>query len=61
MDIQCQADPTRLLVKKIFCCPKEDIFLTTFYGLYFSSDYTCYKFIWASEGSFHVLRQLLSL
>ena len=38
-------------------------FLTTFYGLYFGSTVTDYRlqFIWASEGSFHVLLQLLVL
>ena len=39
--------------------PKQDIFLTTFYGIYFSHHYTYFKlqsFIcWTSVASFHVL------
>ena len=34
-----------LLIKSVFYVgpPKEDIFLTSFYGLYFSHNYTYYK------------------
>ena len=41
--------------------PKEDIFLTTFYDLYFNQQVhiTDYNSCWAPEGSFHVLLQLL--
>ena len=44
-----------------FLCgpPKEDIFLTTFYGLNFNQQvHILYRlqFLFASEGSFHVLR-----
>ena len=35
--------------------PHKDIFLTTFYGLYFSSMLHMLQIsIWASEGSFHI-------
>ena len=44
--------------------PKEDIFLTTFYGLYFSHHYTYDKLqsfkCWTSVGNFHVLHLHLS-
>ena len=44
--------------------PKEDIFLTTFYSLYFNQQVhiiTDNNSCWASEGNFHVLFQLLVL
>ena len=43
---------------------EETSFMTTFYGLYFNQHYThifhrLQFLLWASEGSFHVLHQLL--
>ena len=52
-----------LIWSKKIGAPKEDIFLTTFYGLDFSHHYTNYKLksftCWTSVGSFHVRTVML--